>query len=1588
MPHKHKKSNVHKNGALKVEQKEILSDTPGALPATNYKEIHKNEADALRSIYSTDFNDVEVREAAWHQASEVSFKLCLRASSNPDVRVELFVSLPATYPKTVPNLAIQGLDDLRKGAKSRIKDVIETKPKTLLGSEMIYELALSIQNILEDVALSQAEDKDIPSLEEERIVQEAAAIQQAEERKKEELRRQEQAAAEEEKALQILLESKIKQRQRAKEQSSRRRSKGMLEGVESLGPSEDSSGAVSFEPPLVMNDSNGRLINFRSVVGKTLIGSSSHKETFTVRPVASGDGFRAPLLVLKELFLREKDAGHRDLRQEIRSSEEKLEILKRLRHPNLVDFIGFKIYRSIDTEASHESTWHIYTLFEYANKGSLSELLDIVGSVADNTTRAWMIQLLEAVEFYHRHGIVHGNVHSGRVLLFRNRTSSTVVKLLSGVEESLPVPSGAKRTLASSQSPFWIPPELTQEGSSPSTKTDVWDLGIVFLQMSFGKDVMQRYTSANALMNAIDLSTPLEEILKEIFKPDPKKRPTAFQIKPFEFFRSDAPFVDVSVASNSQPLQRQTRLDSHGVLPSFSRYGQDFDEAGRLGKGGFGQVVKARNKLDGGFYAIKKISSKSGIALKDTLSEIMLLSRLNHPYVVRYFTAWLERDYNTADEEAVSSTEENPHHSGNGVEFGYSTSGLDFISSKGYPEIEFGYDSDEHADAEADSEQFGNQRQQSSSKTDEGPNLERRTSGSSFQHVTTTLYIQMEYCEKHTLRDLIRNGLHDDIESSWRLFRQILDGLSHIHSHGIIHRDLKPDNIFIDIANNPRIGDFGLATTGQFTTAFRSSNTTDIGGEYTRSIGTTYYVAPEMKSVSVDHYNEKVDMYSLGIIFFEMCHPLKTAMERDHTLKAVREKVHTLPATFELPEKAVQGEIIESLLSHRPSERPTAAELLQSGKIPLQVEDEMFRKAIMGILSDPNSPDYKKILSAIFSQRPRKFEDIAWDMDSRRTPPVSEVLLHSLVKEKLTSIFRKHGAVETTRSSLFPRSEHYPSGVVRLLDPAGNLVQLPYDLTLPNARSISRLDSSIEKTFTFGTVYRESIHGGAPRCHQEVDFDMISHNTLDLTLKEAEVMKVMDEILNEFPSLRSVPMCFHINHSDLLDAIMVFCRISPQQKPVVKEILSKLNVGPYTMQKIRSELRSPAVGIASTSIDDLTRFDFRDSPDKALKRLLAIMEGTEYADRLAPIFARLNAVVSYLKGFHVKRKIYVNPLSSLNDKFFRGSILFQCVSDTKRRDVFAAGGRYDSLIQEFHPKVLYGTQRHAVGFNLGWEKLCLSMSNHLKGSNKAFLKHAEAEISGIWRSRRCDVLVASFDATVLRTVGVGVIQELWAHGISAELSVDTSSLEEILSRYKNDSHSWVVIVKQDSMERGLKVKHISTKEEFEVRSSELAGWLRGEIGARNQREHQTGTGKPLKHLNHQECGFSTREKDPDVRILTALHRNKKTNRRNIIETAIRESRNVMDRALEGPIAAIDTRDEVLEVLRHTRLSDADSWRTVIQNGPLTERKYMAQLHELLNDLANERRDPQDGKENYRNAFIYNYRTGSCIYYDLSRSNEK
>jgi translation initiation factor 2-alpha kinase 4 len=415
-------------------------------------------------------------------------------------------------------------------------------------------------------------------------------------------------------------------------------------------------------------------------------------------------------------------------------------------------------------------------------------------------------------------------------------------------------------------------------------------------------------------------------------------------------------------------------------------------------------------------------------------------------------------------------------------------------------------------------------------------------------------------------------------------------------------------------------------------------------------------------------------MYSLGIIFFEMVYPLNSGMERAQVLSKLREPNVTFPAEFWTDKRTVQGNIIKTLLCHNPAERPSSSELFNSGKLPFMIEDKTIRHALQS-LSDPNTPYHSQVMQALFSQNTKEYKNHTYDTE-KNDLTAHDLLLQSLVKERLTDIFRSHGAVETSRSLLMPRSKFYSWDVVQLMDPNGTLVQLPYDLTLPHARFLAKSKAPAPKIFTFGTVYRENSGGGQPGSHGEVDFDIVSYDSVDLSLQEAEVIKVVDEVIDAFPSLKGAQMCYHLNHSDLLDIVVEFCRISSPVRAHAKEILSKLNHHQWGWRKIRNELATSKLGILPTSLDDLSRFDWRDEPEKAFEQLQEIFEGTIYVEKVKPVCERLRAVIAYLRQFSVHRKVYVNPLGTYNDKFYRGGIVFQCIYDTKKRDVFAAGGRF------------------------------------------------------------------------------------------------------------------------------------------------------------------------------------------------------------------------------------------------------------------------------------------------------------------------
>ena len=990
-------------------------------------------------------------------------------------------------------------------------------------------------------------------------------------------------------------------------------SRGSMKSVQNAA-----NDTLAFDQP-ISTDINGNPFMFQVVSGMICIRRGPTSTCFTVRPVVTEAYNEAPTLILKQTDLGTGVQDHNTFKKQLQALEAELEALKKLRNQNILELLDFKVHKTIDADGGSDSGWTVSVLSEFAEKGSLEELLEIAGSLGVGKVRSWTIELLDALRYLHDHGIVHEDIHTGNVLLVREVTGEVRPKLAdASYQRKLHNLSGKRLptdTISVAKSAYWLPPEIANRNQPQYTqKTDVWEFGILFLQMIFGLTVIQKYSSPMALVDSLSLSDSLNELVHKLFKADPKKRPRAFELSSSEFLATDAPILDEDSSAAASGLgsmssflpvtTRRPRHDSMNTGGPFSRYREDFVEEGRLGKGGFGEVVKARKKLDGQIYAIKKITQKSSASLTEVLKEVRLLSQLSHPSVVRYYNTWTEEvaDVSETDDEVTTTdaatTEESvsevsPLTGGPDIEFGVSTGGLDFMSSSGYPQIEFGYDegSGSEENEDEDEEEDDNSTSPDDQFVNGGANerqrlaLKRTRSSSRFQRpFKTVLYISMEYCEKRTLRDLIKRGLYKDNDEIWRLFRQILEGLAHIHGLNVVHRDLKPENIFIDAASNVKIGDFGLATSGQYTVHDKLSTAAmHISGDLTRSIGTAFYVAPEVRSSVGGIYTSKVDLYSLGVIFLEMCYrPIVLNMERAQVSEALRKKSPVLPADFDITEKAVQTDIILSLLSHSPKDRPASSELLKSGKLPMQMENETIRQALAG-LSDSRSPYYHKMMSALFSMPTKQAKDFAWDMGTV-TNSASDLLLQGLVKQKLISIFRHHGAVETPRSVLFPRSTHYGPNTVQLLDPNGALLQLPYDLTLPHARAIAKHEPSVQRSFAFGPVFRDRQSGAQPQTFGEVDFDIVSVDSLDLALKEAEVIKVLDEIVTSFPALAATQMCFHVNHSDLLGLVFDFCRIEPAIRQAVSDTLSKLNVQSWTWQKIRAELRSPLIGVSATSV--------------------------------------------------------------------------------------------------------------------------------------------------------------------------------------------------------------------------------------------------------------------------------------------------------------------------------------------------------------------------------------------------------------------
>jgi len=115
-----------------------------------------------------------------------------------------------------------------------------------------------------------------------------------------------------------------------------------------------------------------------------------------------------------------------------------------------------------------------------------------------------------------------------------------------------------------------------------------------------------------------------------------------------------------------------------------------------------------------------------------------------------------------------------------------------------------------------------------------------------------------------------------------------------------------------------------------------------------------------------------------------------------------------------------------------------------------------------------------------------------------------------------------------------------------------------------------------------------------------------------------------------------------------------------------------------------------------------------------------------------------------------------------------------------------------------------------------------------------------------------------------------------------------------------------------------------------------------------------------------------------VQVLMASHGSKKSNKYQVVGAAQEQWSRKLDEMKNAPILAVETTDKVLDLVRQTRLSDAESWRKVAQSVQPGEKKY---VEDIQQQLARWRAGwaEQDGM---REACVYNFRSQYSIPYDL------
>ncbi|XP_078417890.1 eIF-2-alpha kinase GCN2-like isoform X1 [Cetorhinus maximus] len=581
-----------------------------------------------------------------------------------------------------------------------------------------------------------------------------------------------------------------------------------------------------------------------------------------------------------------------------------------------------------------------------------------------------------------------------------------------------------------------------------------------------------------------------------------------------------------------------------------------------IGQGGFSIVYKVFRSLEEKAYAVKCIHlpHSKRCAESTFLTEVKILSKLNHRNVVHYHDAWIEELEHPMNIEWTEQAQPDP-----------CDSSYDPILATAPPPCDNSVewlDSDPN-DCQDTGSDVDNQSSISPATRCRRPTgfaegsevasivaercSEIQTTVNSLKHSDEEhlkklrfLFIKMDFC-KMTLEKWIENHCHTcfNFKCCSKIIKEMLQGLSYIHSQDVIHRDLKPGNIFIDQDGSVKIGDFGLS---RFCTSqgcaehktFTSKNKKDVQVELsadneklTANIGTYGYLAPEVRtSHRKTMYDSKADMYSFGMVILDMLFQC-TAQERQKWRDQIGQcnsqcYIHELfvdktKAFLLRPEFLSLLQTCRELLQDDPQKRPSAEEILHSKDMGLLPEERRRLEEILNqTLSSPDKDTHRETIKLIFERLVGK---VSKDQESAYYHALNEIMDLAFtmsssrswrnVERELRRTFQKHGGVPVDIPEIIPFSvgTSCRCDITTMLSSDGYIYEMTLDHKIPFVRFVHKNKVSEIRRYC---MKKRFLPNGLPyQIH--CAFDIVDVE-LDSVFSVAELIQIVSEIVNRYPS--------------------------------------------------------------------------------------------------------------------------------------------------------------------------------------------------------------------------------------------------------------------------------------------------------------------------------------------------------------------------------------------------------------------------------------------------------------------------------------